>query len=220
MFFARAQASAVSDEEARLIESAILTAARAHADRFDAVGHVDVQGILDAEAARQALGCDASECASEIADAISAEQLVTTQIGRVGSTWVVTLTRLQRSTMQVLAREQIQRTGEGADAILPELPRAVDALLDPPRPLSGLAIAGSVGVAAGVLAAATGGVLLGVSLNAHAEGLALREAGDATAASAKRELGEPLYYAGHALLGAGATAALLGAGVWLLAGAE
>lgn len=220
VFFAQPQASAVSAEEARLIESTILTAARAHADRFDAVGMTDVQGILDAEAARAALGCDASECASEIADAVSAEQLVTTQIGRVGATWVVTLTRLERRTMQVLAREQIQREGAGADAILPELPRAVDALLAPPPVLSGLGLTGLAALSAGAASLVGGGALIGAALLLHQEGLTLRQAEDLEGAAAKRALGEPLYYTGWALLGVGGTAVALGGGALLLGGLE
>ncbi len=216
VFFARAQSSAVTPEEARLIESAVLTAARVHATRYDCVGMGDVQGILDAEAARAALGCDASECASEIADAISAEQLVTTQIGRVGGTWVVTLTRLERRTMQVLAREQIQRAGERADVILQDLPRAVDALLVPPRALSALGVAGVGTLAAGALGLATGGTLVGAALVLHADGLALHDQGDLEGAAAKRALGEPLYYVGYALVGAGGAAVVLGGVLWSL----
>lgn len=219
VFFARAQASAVSADEARLIDSAILTAARSHADRYSALGTDDLQGILNAEAARAALGCDTTNCATELADALNAEELVTTQIGRVGNTWVVTLTRLERSSMVVLAREQIQREGAGADAILPELPRAVDALLAPPPVLSAVGVAGAVTLGVGSLGLAAGGALLGASLLLYDQGLRLHDAGNVAAAADTRALGEPLYYTGYALLGAGAAAAALG-GALLWAGLE
>jgi len=219
VFFARAQASSVSADEARLIESAILTAARNHAKQYSALGTDDLQGILNTEAARAALGCDTTTCASEVADALDAEQLVTTQIGRVGTTWVVTLTRLERRSMVVLAREQIQREGAGADAVLRELPRAVDALLAPPHELSALGVAGIGALSAGVLGLAAGGALLGASLWLHDEGLRLHDAGNLEGAADKRALGEPLYYTGYALLGAGAAAAAFG-GALLWVGLE
>lgn len=219
VFFARAQASAVSADEARLIESAILTAARSHAEHYSALGTDDLQGILNAEAARAALGCDTTNCATEVADALNAEQLVTTQIGRVGNTWVVTLTRLERATMVVLAREQIQREGSGADTVLPELPRAVDALLAPAPLLSGVGVAGVVALSAGALGLAAGGALLGASLLLYDEGMKAHDAGDLMGAADKRALGEPLYYTGYTLLGAGAAAAVLG-GALLWVGLE
>lgn len=220
VFFARAQASGVSADEARVIEGAVLTAARAHATRFDALGHADVQGVLDAEAARAALGCDVSECASEIADAVGAELLVTTHVGHVGDTWVVTLTLVQRSTMQVLAREQVQRAGPRVDVVLDGLPQAVRVLLDPPRPPSALGVAGVVGLSAGAVAAVGGTVLVAVALWLHAEGMAARDGGDLVGAGEKRALGEPLYYSGYGLVGGGAAALVVGAAALVVAGAE
>lgn len=157
---------------AALLDDTLLVEARRHADRFEVLGTKDVQDILAIEAAKQALGCDSMSCASEIADALDAPQLVTGQIGRVGDRWLLTLTRTDRTTMKVLARTQ--REAATPDGLLAALPGQVDVLFEGTGPLwplvGGGAAIGGLGAAVGVV----GGALLGL---AWADYLAAEEHG-------------------------------------------
>ena len=143
---------------ARLVEDRVLVAARALQDRFDVVGARDVQGILETEAAKAAVGCDSSSCVDEIADAMNAEQLVTGQLGRIGDTWQLTLTRTERKTLRVLGRATRASHGESPEGLLDDIPAQVRELFGvatPPVDLwslasTGVVVVGGAGVAVGV----------------------------------------------------------------------
>jgi hypothetical protein len=107
----------------------LLVSARRHQALFDVVGAADVKGVLDVESARAALGCDSESCANEIADALAAEQVLTGQLGRVGNLWLLTLTRTDRKTLQVLARASVEAHGDSPEVLLPLVPQAVDEVL-------------------------------------------------------------------------------------------
>lgn len=208
VFFSAAQGDEALSEAHQQIDGAILVAARAHDDRFDVKGAQDIQGVLRTEATRAALGCDTMQCASEIADALDADQLVMTQVGRVGSTWVLTLTRVERATLQVISRTQVQADGDTPAVLLDRLPTAVDKVLgvwtSPLVPLGVGMISG------GALAAALGTGATLAAFNIHAEGKQLVDSNPAAAAAA-RERGEPLYWTGWSLIGAAAAVTLAGA---------
>lgn len=165
VFFAQIQTGqGTTEEEVALVQDAVLVAAREHSPGYEVLAVGDVAGLLAAEAEAAATGCDAVSCASELADALNAPQLVTGQLGRLGDTWLLTLTRLDRDTLEVLAREQIKARGDAPDVLLDALPVGVGRLFGaevaaPALPWLTLAGAGVMGVgvvALGVGAAAQG----------------------------------------------------------------
>jgi hypothetical protein len=145
------------------LDDRILLAARKRTG-FEVLGERDVQAVMDAEARRQAAGCDSDvDCAAELAGALDANQLVTGQLGRLGSTWVLSLTRVDRTTLVVLAQAVREATGDSPVALLGSIDGQVAEVLRspdaPPTPLflGGVAV-GSVGVVG--LAVGTVGAIL------------------------------------------------------------
>jgi hypothetical protein len=152
----------MSPEEVAMISQSVLVAMRKHADRFDVIAADDVADLLEAEAQQQAAGCDAVTCATEIADALGAPQLVTGQVGRVGTTWLLTLTRTERSSLTVLGRVQLQEHGLHPDVLLGSIQGGVDQVMGgvaAAEPgISPLVWAGAAGLGIAGLAAVLGGV--------------------------------------------------------------
>ena len=145
------------------LDDRILAAARQRSG-FDVLGARDVQSVLDAEARRQVAGCDSGvACAAELAGALDAQQVVTGQLGRLGSTWVLSLTRVDRTTLQVFAQAVRQARGDSPEALLDSIDGQVAEVLrspeESPNPwfLGGAAV-GAVGVV-GLLVGTTGAAL-------------------------------------------------------------
>lgn len=146
------------DASARVaVEERLLAAAQRR--HRGVVGSSDLTALLDVEAATQAAGCDTDGCDAELADALGAPELLNAQLVRLGDTWVLSLTRLRRADMTVVARHQVTRPGQTPDVILPAVDELVDVVLGPipsTMPTTGLATA-----AVGVVVTAIGGGLFG-----------------------------------------------------------
>lgn len=120
VFVAKLQAGpGTSDGEASLLNDALLVAIKRFDDKFEIRTTQDIEGIAKLEEAQTLAGCDVVSCAAEIGDALGAEQLVTGQLGRVGTTWILSLTRTERSTLRALARTQVRAQGEAPDILFP-----------------------------------------------------------------------------------------------------
>lgn len=156
-----------------LVEDRVLVAARAVAERsahaeesgdVELIGARDVQGILDVEAAKAAVGCDSTSCANEIADALNADEIVFGQLGRIGDTWQLTLTRTHRATLRVLGRSVKEARGETPEGLLDDIDDQVGevfgVVVEGPRVLF---IGGLVGASVGVAAVAVGGIAYAIS---------------------------------------------------------
>lgn len=199
------------------IEGAVLIAAKKRGHALIASG--DLQAVLDVEAAKQAAGCTADSCAAELADALGAPELLTGQVARLGDTWVLTLTHLERANMQVLGRAQVSRTGTSAAVLLD----VVDGLLAevfpapvvvaPPPSSSPLIVPGVVTGVGGVVVAGLGAGLWIVAAGKHAEGKAAVDDGKVDVARDIREQFEGVYYAGIIGVGVGVAAVVVGAGL-------
>ena len=137
---------------------------------------------------------------------------MTGTLGRVGSTWVLTLTRIDRSTLVVLAREQVQRTADEADVVLADVPAAVHRLLGHPDP-SSLPLVGASAAGVGAAVAGSGGALLLWSGAIFQDGLTALNAGDRKRAAQKRVDGEGLYDLGWGCVAVGATVAAVGGAI-------
>jgi hypothetical protein len=226
VYVARLRANDVGETAAAAIEESILVAAKKARPDLTVLGRSDVATLADMQAEQSAAGCDAESCAAEIADALGAPQIVTGKLTRLGSTWILSLTRLERGSLLVLARESVEKQGETAAVLIPEVPHLVDVLFDAHADKavehgehggSGLAIAGGVGLGAGVVTAVGGGVLLGVSYALYADAQKAAAAGDTAKVKSDGEIGEPLNIAGWAVLATGAVVGVVG-GVMLALG--
>jgi hypothetical protein len=134
------------------LSDALLVATKAHARGREVVGQGDLQRLLDVEAAKQAAGCDSTACATELADALGAPEILIGRLGQVGGSWVLSLSRLERDSMQVTAREQLRVDG-APEGLLDNLDGAVRRLYGVPEP-SPLPLLGGVTAGAGVVVAA------------------------------------------------------------------
>ncbi len=197
----RAGAGADRDMVA-LVDERVLLAARRH-EGFDIVAGKDVQAVLDVEATRQAAGCDSDfACAAEIAGALDAPQILTGQLGRVGNTWVLSLSRTERQTMTVLKQVVREARGETPEGLLGEIDGAVDELLGgPPPSLAGsgppvLAIASGIGVGVGVGALTVGTIAAGLSWQTFTDAQAALKA-DGLGESDKNEIVEKAATSGE-----------------------
>jgi hypothetical protein len=204
-----------------LVSDRVLTATQRHQATFDVVSSKEVQSVMDAEAAKQALGCDAESCAAEIADALAAPQLVTGQLGRIGETWQLTLTRTERATLRSLARVHVEAEGDTAEDLLPKIPSLVDELFGvapPVRAASPLPWVGGVGIAVGALGVVGGGAMVALAWQQYfvaKDALALAEPKVKDAEEA-RDLGQTLAVAGWGTVAAGAVIAAVGGGLVLV----
>lgn len=76
----------------------------------------DVRALLELEANKQQLGCNETSCMTEIAGSLGAELLATAGIGRLGSTWVVSITLIRVDSAAVVRRTTGKSTGGEAIA--------------------------------------------------------------------------------------------------------
>jgi hypothetical protein len=221
VFFTELDAGAATTrDEARLLGEALLVEARHHADVWSVIGTKDLTAILDVEASKQATGCnsDSMACASEIAGALNAPNIVHGTLGHVGELWVLTLSRVETATLAVVASAQAQAEGPHPDVLFPKLRGAVADVLGvepyvPPTSPLVYAGAATAGVGAVALALAGGGYALAKGeLDA---GLVAQKERDEKSMLAHRDAGQRFYVG--AIVGAVAAPLLIGAGAAVLA---
>lgn len=219
VYLAPLRAPNVDSATTELLGEQLLVSARRHQELFEVVGVGDVKTILDVEATRAALGCDTDSCANEVADALDADQLLAGQLGHIGEVWLLTLTRTDKATMQVLSRASVEAHGTSPEVLLPMIPRVVDEVLGVVQPPDLWAFGGGVLAGVGVLPLATGGLLYALSfakLQAAKDALAAAPADVAAAKDAERASRDLYAFAliaggtGGALVLIGATTALIG----------
>lgn len=211
-----------------VFEQRLLSSARRHQD-VQVVGAQDVQSLLDHEATRQQSGCDEGSiaCAAELAGALDAPRMVTGQLGRVGSTWVLSLTLIERGTLNVIGRSSRQRKGETPEDLLNDVDGMIDELVGA---AAAVVAAGAprnepwpaIGVASVVLGGAglvVGGGATGASwLNYNS--VTSNASSTATDRANAKALGEVLNTTAIVGLVVGAAACIVGGGVLLLTGEE
>lgn len=227
----------VDASAATALEDAVLVAAKKARPDLTVIGRADVAMLADLRAEQEAAGCDAESCAAEIADALGAPQIVTGKLSRLGSTWILSLTRLERGSLLVLARESVEKQGSSPEVLVGEVPKLVAAVFtdgaaadsdvanergqqnarNDDGGVSGLVVGGGVGLGAGLVAAAGGAGLFVFSLQLYEEARLADARGDADEVARKTELGEPMYVAGIVGMAAGGAIALIG-GVALAVG--
>jgi hypothetical protein len=149
--------------EVALVDERLLASLR-RLPGLEVVGARDVTTMLDLEAVKQQAGCtDGVSCAAEVAGALDAPMLITGQLGQVGQTWVLSLSRMDQRSLQVVARVTREVQGTGADAVFTVLDGQVDELFGRGPDLWGLS--GGVGLGVGSLGLVGAVVLGAVSWN-------------------------------------------------------
>jgi hypothetical protein len=215
VYLAPLRVSGADADSAALVQDRVLVAASQHRDEFDVVSEGDLKGLLAAEADKQAVGCSSDSCAAEIADALSAPQLVTGQLVHTGELWQLTLTRVEREQMKVLARVTASAEGDTPAPLLPRIGALVSELFGvavQEAPISPLAIGAGATAGVGAAALLVGGALFGVSWNRY---FAARDAlagahPDVATATDARDLGVATLRGSWVAWGIGAVAVATG----------
>lgn len=104
--------------------TSLVVASLGKSGRLDVVTGEDLRRLSDLESQKQEAGCDDASCMSQIAGALNADVVVSTQAGRLGALYIVSLGVFDGKTGAVLARRPLQ-----AKAI-EELPELLGPVLD------------------------------------------------------------------------------------------
>ena len=217
-----------------VFEQRLLSSARRHRE-VQVVGAQDVQSLLDHAATRQQGGCDEGgiACAAELAGALDAPRMVTGQLGRVGSTWVLSLTLIERGTLNVIGRSSRQRKGDTPEDLLNDLDGMLDEVFGAaasaapvtstsPPPWSTI---GTVGIGIGVAGLVVGGGALAATwINYETAVTSIKSAKTAAAADSIRhdaaEVGGVLNTTAIVGLAVGAGVVVVGGAIAVLARQE
>jgi TolB-like protein len=135
--------------------------------RFEVIGRTEMTTLLGIERQRQLLGCseDSSACLAELSGALGAQWVVSGQLSRVGGELRLHLKLLDQRRSKVVARESV--TAAGDRELLALLAGTADRLAGAASPTRTPTTA-IVLMAGGAMAAAAGGVLMGL----QADGIA------------------------------------------------
>jgi hypothetical protein len=212
-----------------LVEDRVLVAARSAVARVDdarnieLIGARDVQSILDVEASKAAVGCDTTSCANEIADALNADEIVFGQLGRIGDTWQLTLTRTHRESLRVLGRSVQEARGDTPEGLLDDIGAQVDELFDlaptGPTTLSVIGM-GTTAVGAAALAVGVGAYAYSWIEWGNASSILASDAPNVTRAKQHETDGRNALTFAYVVGGVGAAVAATGAALWFVGGAE
>lgn len=121
------KSTTITDQEAALLEEAILVASQTYADAYEFIGASDVKRFIDLEVERISMGCEQDSCLAELAGAVGAGESIAGRIGQLGGLWVLSLSRLDTKTVRVLSRVQIK--GKNLDEIQQQIPNALQILM-------------------------------------------------------------------------------------------
>jgi len=94
----------------------------------------EIRGAMSQEQLRQVAGCNATNCAADIAGALDADEIVLGTLGRVGDSFLLNLSRVQARTTLVVARATERFPAANETAILDRLPAVATALFGTPAP--------------------------------------------------------------------------------------
>jgi hypothetical protein len=107
--------------------SALLASETASRPALSVVYGADLKAVLSFERQRQALGCTASACLAELGGALGVRYLVSSEVSRVGSSWLLSLALLDATRATSMGR--LTRRAASLDELVEEAPGAVDDLL-------------------------------------------------------------------------------------------
>jgi hypothetical protein len=87
----------------------------------------DLRALLGFERQKQLVGCSGGACVTELAGALGVGYLVSSEVSRVGSSWLLSLALLDARRAASVSR--LTRKASSIDELVDEAPRAIDELL-------------------------------------------------------------------------------------------
>jgi sulfatase modifying factor 1 len=88
----------------------------------------EVEGLLTQEQMKQAAGCDSASCAAELAGALNTDQIVIGTLGKLGQSYLLTLSRITAADAQTAGRSVTKVPLSNEEGLLTEMPRTVKTL--------------------------------------------------------------------------------------------
>jgi hypothetical protein len=151
------QGVGVTSEDARLITGAVAALVGENA-QLDVVTGADMRQLVDISAAKQKVGCDETGCLAELAGALDATFIISGDVGRLGTAWLVNLSLFDAAQTKSAAR--VSAEVQSLEVMHHALRPTVNTLL---QPFGGIAVADdgpstlalAGGITAGVGALAT-----------------------------------------------------------------
>jgi len=119
------QGAALSSDEKGTV-AALVAAQTARSVDADVLSASDLRTMLDLAAQKQAEGCDTTSCLVEVANALDARAVVSTEVGRLGALVVVNLALFEPTQARVIARAQAR--GDTTEQLAAQLTPAVQSL--------------------------------------------------------------------------------------------
>ncbi len=107
--------------------SALLASEVARRPNLAVLAGADLRALVGFERQKQLLGCTESACIAELAGALGVAYLVSSEVSKVGTTWLLSLTLLDAGKAQALNR--LTRKAYSDDQLVEETSTAVDELL-------------------------------------------------------------------------------------------
>jgi TolB-like protein len=107
--------------------SALLASEVARRPNLVVLAGSDLRALVGFERQKALLGCTESSCITELAGALGVAYLVSSEVSKVGSTWLVSLTLLDAN--KAMAQGRLTRKAYSDDQLVDETSTAVDELL-------------------------------------------------------------------------------------------
>ena len=112
------EATGISEEHVPILSEVLTTELHALA-RFEVISGRDIAALLGYESQKMAIyACDETSCLAELGAAIGAEKLLSSQIGRVGDTYIVNLKLIDVKGMRTERRAKETVEGKIDDVIV------------------------------------------------------------------------------------------------------
>jgi hypothetical protein len=112
--------------------SALLASEVASRPALSVISGADLRALLGFERQRQLVGCSGGACVTELAGSLGVRYLVSSEVSRVGSSWLLSLALLDAGGSSALSR--LTRRAASLDELVDETSTAVDELLAPLGP--------------------------------------------------------------------------------------
>jgi TolB-like protein len=107
--------------------SALLASEVARRPNLVVIAGSDLRALVGFERQKALLGCTESSCITELAGALGVAYLVSSEVSKVGSTWLLSLTLLDAN--RAMAQGRLTRKAYSDDQLVDESSNAVDELL-------------------------------------------------------------------------------------------
>ncbi len=107
--------------------SALLASEVARRPSLTVLAGADLRALVGFERQKQLVGCTESSCIAELAGALGVAYLVSSEVSKVGSTWLLSLTLLDAN--KAMAQSRLTRKAYSDDQLVDETAGAVDELL-------------------------------------------------------------------------------------------